>query len=232
MNALHIILYHLAKLHVPCHEQSYRANSCLLDGHLVCANHCISECRLCLLFLHVYHSDDTLEYSDCAMSSTPSNYKFVHDNRFHGDLVFDPRSDLSQGGGDDAEHPTDITMSRVHSASDTCDIYFTYIKVNHLLYTCSLDPFEDGILLDTFPVFMHRYCRSFTDGEEECKRQGSPTPCAREAWKRRKKKRRQASGKPGTSGLWPELSAPGPSGLPGTSGPRSPDQPRARQLSV
>ena len=76
----------------------------------------------------------------------------------HGDLVFDPRSDLFQGGGDDAEHPTDITMSRVHLASDTCNIYFTHIKVNHLLYTCSLDPFEDGILLDTSPMCMHRYC--------------------------------------------------------------------------
>ena len=37
----------------------------------------------------------------------------------HGDLDFDPRTDLSQGGGDDAEHPTDITMTRVHLASDT-----------------------------------------------------------------------------------------------------------------
>ena len=83
----------------------------------------------------------------------------------------------------------DITMSRVHSASDTCDIYFTYIKVNHLLYTCSLDPFEDGILLDTSPVCMHRYCWSFTDVEEECKRQGTTTPSAREAWKRRRKKK-------------------------------------------
>ena len=82
----------------------------------------------------------------------------------------------------------DITMSRVRSASDTCDIYFTYTKVNHLLYTCSLDPFEDGILLDTSPVCMHRYCRSFTDVKEECKRQGTTTPSAREAWKRRRKK--------------------------------------------
>jgi hypothetical protein len=97
----------------------------------------------------------------------------------HGDLVFDPRSDLSQGGGDDAEHPTDITMSRVRSASNTCDIYFTYIKVNHLLYTCSLDPFEDGILLDTPLVCMHMYCRSFMDDEEKYKRQGATTPSAR-----------------------------------------------------
>ena len=45
----------------------------------------------------------------------------------------------------DAEHPTVITMSRVRLASDTCDLYFSYIKVNLLLYTCSLDPFEDGV---------------------------------------------------------------------------------------
>ena len=81
----------------------------------------------------------------------------------------------------------DITMSRVHLASDTCDIYLTYPKVNHLLYTCSLDPFEDGILLDP-PSCMHRYCRSFTDVKEECKCQGTTTPSAREAWKRRRKK--------------------------------------------
>jgi hypothetical protein len=56
------------------------------------------------------------------------------------------------------------------SARDTRNIYFSYTKVNHLLYTCSLDPFEDGILLDTSPVCMHRYYRSFTKEEEECKR--------------------------------------------------------------
>ena len=78
----------------------------------------------------------------------------------------------------------DITMSRVRSASDTCDMYFTYTKVNHLLYTCSLDAFEDGILLDTPLVCMHRYFRNTTDDEEECKRQGTTTPSTREAWKR------------------------------------------------
>ena len=106
----------------------------------------------------------------------------------HGDFNFDPMLDLSQGGGDDAEHPTDITMSRDHLANDTCAIYFTYTKVNHLLFMCSLDPFEDGILLDTSPVCMHRYCRSFLDVKEECKRQVTTTPSAREAWKRRRKK--------------------------------------------
>ena len=80
-------------------------------------------------------------------------------------------------------------MSRVHSASDTCDLYFSYIKVNLLLHTCLLDPFEDGILLDTPLVCMHRYCWSFTDVEEECKRQGTTTPSAREAWKQRWRKK-------------------------------------------
>ena len=89
----------------------------------------------------------------------------------------------------DAEHPTGITMSRVRLASDTCDLYFSYIKVNLLLYTCSLDPFEDGILLDTPLVCMHRYCRSFTNDEEEFKRQVTPTPSVREAWKQRRKKK-------------------------------------------
>ena len=88
----------------------------------------------------------------------------------------------------DVEHPTVITMSKVCLASDTCDLYFSYIKVNLLLYTCSLDPFEDGILLDTPLVCMHRYCRNATDDEERCKRQGTPTPSAREAWKRRWRK--------------------------------------------
>ena len=61
----------------------------------------------------------------------------------------------------------DITMSRVRLASDTCDIYFTYTKVNHLLYTCSLDPFEDGILLDTPLVCMHERSMEATMEEED-----------------------------------------------------------------
>ena len=110
MNALHIILYHLDKLHALCHALSIHTDSRLIDGHFVCANHCISKCTLCLLILHVPHTGDTMEYLDCVMPSTPSNYKSVHDNRFHGDEDHDPRSDLSQGGGDDAVHPTIIPM--------------------------------------------------------------------------------------------------------------------------
>uniref|UniRef100_A0A453K9H5 Uncharacterized protein n=1 Tax=Aegilops tauschii subsp. strangulata TaxID=200361 RepID=A0A453K9H5_AEGTS len=55
----------------------------------------------------------------------------------------------------------DIIMLKVYLSSDTCNLYFTYIK---------------------------RYCRSLTDDDEECKRQETSTPSAREAWKRRQKK--------------------------------------------
>ena len=64
----------------------------------------------------------------------------------------------------------DITMSRVHLASDTCDIYFIHTNVNHLLYTCPLVPFEDGILLEPSLVRIHRCERYINRGgvqEEE-----------------------------------------------------------------
>ena len=124
MNALHLILDHLDNLHALCHDQSCRTDSFLHDGHFVCANHCIPECCLCLLFFHVYHSGDTLDYLDCAMSSTSSNYKSVYDNRFHGDEDHDPRSDLSQGGEMMRSIPrsspcTLRLLSKPHTPSDT-----------------------------------------------------------------------------------------------------------------
>ena len=168
---------------------NHHLNACFFTN----ANHiCFSKCLLFLFLWKEAQDGATLESAHFELEDDDYLVKVpfytVKPSLSHGDLDFDPRSDLPQGRGDDAEHPMDITMSRVHSASDTCDIYFTYAKVNHLLYTCSLDPFEDGILLDP-PLCMHRYCRSFTDDEEECKRQGSPTPSAREAWKRRRKKK-------------------------------------------
>ena len=120
-----------------------------------------SKCLLSLLILKESQDGATLESAHFKLED--GDYLVnVHSytakpSLSHGDLVFDPRSGLSQGRGDDAEHPTDITMSRVRLASDMCDLYFTYTKVNHILCTCSLDPFEDGILLDTPLVCMHRY---------------------------------------------------------------------------
>jgi hypothetical protein len=73
----------------------------------------------------------------------------------------------------------DITMSRVRLACDMCETYFTYIKVNHFLYMCSLDPFEDGILIDTLLLCMRRYYRSFTINQGEGERMCRPTPSVR-----------------------------------------------------
>ena len=87
----------------------------------------------------------------------------------------------------------DITMSRVHLASDTCHIYFMHTKVNHLLYTCPLVPFEDGILLDPSLVCIHRCERSYTFIEEESKKKRTSTPSKREAWKRRRKRQEEGS---------------------------------------
>ena len=173
-------------------------NTCLVS-HLLnawfCtnANHiCFSKCLFYLLLLKESQNGVTLASAHFELLDDEclviDHFDTAQPSISPGDLVFDPRSDLFQGGGDDAEHPTVLTMSRVRLASDTCDHYFSYKKVNLFLYTCSLDPFEDGILLDTSPMCMHRYCWSFTDVEEECKRQGTTTPSARQAWKRRRKK--------------------------------------------
>ena len=189
MNALHLIPYHLAKLHVLCHEQSCLTDSFLHDGHLVCANHCISKCRLCLLFLHVYHSGDTLEYLDCAMSSTSSNYKSVHDNRFHGDEVFDPRSDLSQGRGDDAEHPTIIPMyTRAYAIGP---------KVNSLLSESSLSACKTWMLLQARTLCILRYTRG---DHGEPKDQGQVCAGAKEG-----EGRRDSCYRPRTSGPSPDI---------------------------
>ena len=192
MNALHLIPYHLAKLHVLCHEQSCLTDSFLHDGHFVCANHCISECRLCLLFLHVYHSGDTLEYLDCAMFSTSSNYKSVHDNRFHGDEVFDPRSDLSQGRGDDAEHPTIIPMyTRAYAIGP---------KVNSLLSESSLSACKTWMLLQARTLCILRYTRG-DHGEPKDQGQVCAGPKEGEG-------RRASCYRPRTSGPSPDIRTP------------------------
>ena len=102
----------------------------------------------------------------------------------------------------DKEHPMDITMSRVHLASDTCHIYFIHTKVNHLLYMCPLVPFEDGILLDPSLVCIHRCERSYTFIEEESKKKRTSTPSKREAWKRRRKCQEEGSSSQATSCPW------------------------------
>ena len=86
------------------------------------------------------------------MSSTSSNYKSVHDNRFHGDEVFDPTSDLSQGRGDDAEHPMIIPMYTTTSPQAPSahmlrpQAYAIGHKVNSLLSESSLSACKTWML--------------------------------------------------------------------------------------
>ena len=88
-------------------------------------------------------------YLDCTMSSTSSNYKSIHDNRFHGDEDFDPRSDLSQGRGDDAEHPAVIPMyTRAYAFGP---------KVNPLLNASPFHSCETWLLPNARTLHMPRY---------------------------------------------------------------------------
>ena len=98
-------------------------DTCLVN-HLLNAwfctntNHiCFSKCLLSFIILKEPHNGATLESGHYELQDDEN---LVIDHSYmatpslsHGDLVFDPRSDLSQGRGDDAEHPMDITMSRV-----------------------------------------------------------------------------------------------------------------------
>ena len=202
-----ISLDHLDKLHALCHDQSCRTDSFLHDGHFVCANHCISECRLCLLFLHVYHSADTLEYLDCAMSSTPSNYKSVHNNRFHGDEDRDPRSNISQGGGDDAVHPTIIPMYTLTTpqAPKGHTIrprpYAMGRKVNSVLFEPTLSTHGTWLLPHAWTLHILRYNLDDHGGSKD---QG-------QAWKRRRKKKNvERQDLPGSSGSPAGRSGPSP----------------------
>ena len=79
------------------------------------ANHiCFSKCLLSLLFLKESLDSATFESAHSKLDDDDYlvNIRFytAKPSLSHGDLVFDPRSDLSQGGGDDAEHPTVISM--------------------------------------------------------------------------------------------------------------------------
>jgi hypothetical protein len=104
-------------------------DTCWVNHHLnawFCTNTnhiCFSKCLLFLLLLKESQDDATLESAHFELQDDEClvivHFYTATTSLSHGDLVFDPRTDLSQGGGDDAEHPTDITMSRVPVPRDT-----------------------------------------------------------------------------------------------------------------
>ena len=81
---------------------------------------------------------------------------------YHGDEDFDPRSDLSQGGGYDAEHPTFIPMytpttlqaPRIHKMRPR--LYTIGHKVNSLLFEPSLSICETWLLAQIYVLCMTR----------------------------------------------------------------------------
>ena len=92
-------------------------NTCAVIHHLnawFCtnANHiCFSKCLSYLLLLKELLDGETLESAPFEFDDD-EGLVIVHSytatpSPSHGDLDLDPRTDLSQGGGDDAEHPTD-----------------------------------------------------------------------------------------------------------------------------
>ena len=82
------------------------------------ANHiCFSKCLFYLLLFKESQNGVTLASAHFELLDDEflviDHFDMAPPSLSHCDLVFDPRSDLFQGGGDDAEHPTVITMSRV-----------------------------------------------------------------------------------------------------------------------
>ena len=76
------------------------------------ANHiCFSKCLFYFLLLKESLDGATLESSHFELQDDKclviDRFDMATPSLSHGDLAFDPRSDLFQGGGDDAEHPTD-----------------------------------------------------------------------------------------------------------------------------
>ena len=92
-------------------------NTCWVNHLLnawVCSytNHiCFSKCLLSLLVLQELQDGATLESATFELLDDEclviDHFDTAPPSLSHGDLVFDPRSDLFQGGGDDAEHPHD-----------------------------------------------------------------------------------------------------------------------------
>ena len=99
-------------------------------------------------------------------------------------MWFRIRGRIFSKGGDDAEHPTDITMDMNLPPKDT---HIEHSKVNSILYACPFGTLMDGILLDP-PLPCILRLESYTSVMEEVGRKRTTTPSMREAWKRRRKR--------------------------------------------
>ena len=82
---------------------------------------------------------------------------------YHGDEDFDPRSDLSQGRGDDAEHPTVIPMDTTSTTQapsgpmTRARARAIQSEINSLLVELPFDPLETWLLPQTEMLCVLRY---------------------------------------------------------------------------
>ena len=87
-------------------------------------------------------------------------------SRYHGDEDFDPRSDLSQGRGDHAEHPTVIPMDTTSTTQapsgpmTRARARAIQSEVNSLLVELPFDPLETWLLPQTEMLCVLRYQES------------------------------------------------------------------------
>ena len=85
---------------------------------------------------------------------------------YHGDEDFDLRSDLSQGRGDDAEHPTVIPMDTTSTTQapsgpmTRARAHAIQSEVNSLLVELPFDPLETWLLPQTEMLCVLRYQES------------------------------------------------------------------------
>jgi len=85
---------------------------------------------------------------------------------YHGDEDFDPRSDLSQGRGDDAEHPTVIPMDTTSTTQapsgpmTRARARAIQSEVNSLLVELPFDPLETWLLPQMEMLCVLRYQES------------------------------------------------------------------------
>ena len=100
----------------------------------------------------------------CAKYSVSDIFNVIDLSPYHGDEDFDPRSDLSQGGGgDDAEHPTVIPMDlpSSHQVSrgpmTRARARALQTEVTSFLSDISFDPLETWLLPKSGMLCMIRY---------------------------------------------------------------------------
>ena len=178
------------------------------------ANHiCFSKCLLSLLLLKESQDGATLESAHFELQDDKYlvnvHFYTAKPSLSHGDLVFDPRSDLSQGRGDDAEHPTVIPMDLPSSHQEPrgpmtrARARALENEVTSFLSDTTYDPLETWLLPKSDMLCMIR-CQE--EPPEDAREDGQ---AAKSMDEENQRKRASSPSRPRTSGQVPGHPAPG-----------------------